>query len=471
MSVIIDKAKLKNFCQFEDFECKFHDGVTWITGMNRSGKTTIGLKGLLACINGISEQKTTGGLFGIRYKFIGRHGSSSDVEYQFKDTKTNSVITIKNHITKTGNKITIKCSNDIPLNDQWLKSFFNVALMSTKRFCSLSGQEQAKALGIDTSSFDIELKKYKEEFSDLNSQLKAFGTLEEIKPVKYINIDEIEKRREDILAKLNEIFKSNHAENMRRREKRENAIIERQVKINNWQHTQSVNKSTITICCDALNALMTYGYKGNEVEEFINSLPQPLPNEYEPDFPIPDLELIEPEYPESQELKDIEAEKQAAFENNIKFESYRAYSEKLEKVNSLKNAIERNRKCQNGCIQARINYMASNDFGFKGLSIDDNGCLQLNDRPIKEEYFSTSELEIIVAKLHASLNPEFKVRFIDDFERLDSDNQEKLIKDLFAMGIEQIIVAEVGIKNDRENAIVLSECKLKESEDNKEKLL
>lgn len=469
MSVVIDKAKLKNFCQFEDFECKFFDGVTWITGMNRSGKTTIGLKGLIACINGISEQKTSGGLFGIRYKFIGSHGVSSDIEYQFRDTVTDATITIKNHITKSGNKITIKCSNDLPLNEQWLKSFFNIALMSTKRFCSLSGQEQAKALGIDTSSFDLELKKYKTEFTDLNSQLKAFGKLDEMEPVEYIDINKIEERRQRLLVELNKIYKENHNENIRRRERREKSLLEGERQLNKWKVEQAEKKEVIEQCIESLNLLKSAGYQGNEVNEFIDSLPQPEKDK--PEIKIMETVLIEPEYPESEELKNIEAEKQFAFENNVKFELFKAYLEKRKKITDINNSINRNKKCQEGCITARNNYMSSNNLSFKGLSIDEYGCLQLNDRPIKEEYFSTSELEIIVAKLHASLNPEFKVRFIDDFERLDSDNQVKLIKDLFAMGIEQIIVAEVGIKNDRENAIVLSECKLKEPEDNKEKLI
>jgi len=85
--------------------------------------------------------------------------------------------------------------------------------------------------------------------------------------------------------------------------------------------------------------------------------------------------------------------------------------------------------------------------------------LLLKDRPIREPYFSRSELEMIVARFHSSLSPELKVRFIDDFELFDEENQQKMIDNLLAAGF-QVITAEVGNKAINKNTILLRECKI-----------
>ena len=93
----------------------------------------------------------------------------------------------------------------------------------------------------------------------------------------------------------------------------------------------------------------------------------------------------------------------------------------------------------------------------KRLGVDDSGNLVLNDRLIKEPYFSKGELEIMVAKLYMSVNPDLKVRFIDDFELLDEDNQAKILKQLLDAGF-QVITAEVGKSPKHKNSILLREC-------------
>ena len=96
------------------------------------------------------------------------------------------------------------------------------------------------------------------------------------------------------------------------------------------------------------------------------------------------------------------------------------------------------------------------------MTIDDDGGLLLKGRPIKEPYFSKGELEIIVAKLYASTNPEWRIRFIDEFNVLDESNQTKLIDTLLTDGF-QLIIAEVGDKAIGENVLLLRECKIVEN--------
>jgi len=437
--------------------------------MNGSGKSTVGLRGLMACINGIAEKK--GGILGERFRFIGKNGASADVEYEFIDEKTEETFTIRNHITKQSNNITFKSSGSAPIGDDWLKGFLNTSLMSARAFCGLSGIEQARALGIDTTSFDEELKGYKTEATGLNARLKAFGTIEGVEEVLPIDLTELDNRHKEITNKLNDEYKKNREENSRRRREREELIEQAKKSVEIWQADQSGIEARLNVCVGALNVLTEEGYDGKEVQLFIDALPRPEKHPPEEMTNIPDLELIDPEMPDSSELTVIEEEKSKAFETNIKAERYQVYISKKAEKEEVERLIAENKKNQAQCIESRGTYMASHNLGFKGLSIDEEGYLILNDRPINENYFSTGELEIIVAKMHAAQNPEFKCRFIDDFERIDENNQEIILKELIDAGF-QIIIAEVGEGDTgKENVIVLEECRIKDEGEDKPELI
>jgi hypothetical protein len=438
--------------------------------MNGSGKSTVGLRGLMAAINGIAESGTNGKLMGERFRFIGKYGKSADVEYTFKDEVNNSKFTIKNHITDATNKITIKSESDTPIGEDFLKSFLNVSLMSARAFCALSGREQAKALGIDTSNFDDELKKRKEEATELNARLRACGVIEPVETCAAVSIEDLEARRLAVKDRLKEQYKDNQFKNNLARAEHDQLFKKATDELNQWKAEQKANSARINQALYALEILQGFGYDGNEISEFIEGLPQAVEVMPENIGKIPELILIDPEYPDDSELKAIEDEKTMAFEQNIKAGQYQAYLIKVNTRDGLIAEITENKEKQLDCIRARNAYMAGHDFGFAGLTTDDEGNLLLNSRPISESYFSTGELELVVAKLHAAQNPSFKCRFIDDFERIDQDNQEKILKELLEAGF-QVIVAEVGKSSDKDNVIVLSECAIANNQEERPKLI
>jgi hypothetical protein len=447
MSIKIDRAKFKNFCQFEDFECAFDDKVTRLVGLNGAGKTTIGLKGLMACINGISEQSGKGQLPGERFRFIGKAGKSADVEYTFSDNGRK--FTIRNHITAGTNAITFQPeSGDI--DDSWLKGFLNVALMSAKNFCALGPKQQAVVLGIDTSTFDKEIQSLKQEFTLLNRDLKAFGEIVPVDPVEPVDMAELLKQKTAIRANLNAQYMENKKRNAATNAARE-AHEEEQIEI-------GARLATATTTLEALREL---GYAGAEVEAWIATLPIPAPWEGPP--------LIE-EMPDDSELRAIDDRIAQAGEINARAAAHRDYDTKITARDAKRVEIEKNRTAQETAAAARTAYIAGRDFGFAGLSTDEEGSLLLNGRPINDSYYSKGELEIIVAKLHAAQHPVFKTRFIDDFNLLDEVNQLKIITELAAEGF-QIITAEVGEKSTKENSIILRECAIAKPEEERPKLL
>jgi hypothetical protein len=463
----LSAAKFNNFGKFETFECKFGDEITRLVGLNGAGKTTVGLKGLMACVNGIAESASGGKLLGERFRFIGKAGKSADVAYQFSDN--GETFWIKNHITANGNNITFKSDGDTPINDEWLKGFLNVALMSAKNFCQLSGREQARALGIDTSNFDTELKNLKAEYTLINRDLKNMGEIAPVEKVESVDVSVLKVKKEEIRKALNDKYLENKAANKKTLEAFNKVLAEEQKAIKKFNAEQEARKEKIDKAAHLEVELTALGYLGKEVGRWIQDLPDALPLQDENDLKSEEPKYIE-EMPDDAGLVAVDAQIEAANTTNEKARDYLKYLSDFAKKEAKKKELANNDAKQEESIKARNVYMSGFKFGFEGLTTDADGCLLLKDRPLTESYFSKGELEMIVARLHASINPSFKTRFIDDFNLIDKPNQEKLLKELFEAGF-QVITAEVGEKSDKENSIVLRECKIVTGEEEGKKLL
>lgn len=423
--------RMKNFGKFSDFELKFRGDVTRLVGMNGSGKTTVGLTAIWACLRGIAERAKEGQLVGDRFRFIGNAGASADVELTIYDDKTSSEVVIKNHVTKSGNQITCE-----PVKDKkWLQELLAVAFLSAKNFTAMDGRQQALALGIDTSDYDEKIKKLKADFTFLNRQMASYDTPIAVEKTELV----------DITAKIREKDAVEEAFRMRCEEIRQ---------ANEAADTHNKNietcKAKIKACETNIEECQKHILEQNEAivkcDAWLNDNPTA------PSVPAP-------EPPDTMAL--IEAIS-GAQEANKKADAYIKYCDDVGRVEEIKAGVEDNKAKQANVAAQRLEYIKSAKLGFDSLSVDDNGVLLLNNRPIREPYFSKGEIEIIVAKLYASKNPRLKTRFIDDFELLDDDNQEKILKTLLDAGF-QIITAEVGKTSDDNNCIVLKECRIVDS--------
>lgn len=464
----IDSMKIRNFGPVENLECEFNGEITRFVGVNGSGKTTI-LKAFIASINGISEKQSKGELLGERFRFIGKAGASADTEFTFYDDRDGSKFTIKNHLTKGSNNITIKKESGEDADLEWLKTFFNAALFSAKNFCSLNGREQARALGIDTSSFDAELKALKVEATGLNRDLKAFGELIAPEKVERVDIAALNAAEKKIREELNAKVLENRAHNTKLREDHRKAEIAEVERVQNFNSDQRVFSEILCRAKEAEDNLQSLGYEGKEVSAWIKTLKEPMPEIQTSEIPEP---AYIPEMPDDAPLVAIQAHKDAAYETNKKADAYEAYLARVKAKEAKQAEIDANQEKQKVSIEARNAYMAGQDFGFKGLTTNEEGELILAGRPLNETYFSKGECELIVAKLHASRNPIFKVRFIDDFDNIDDENQEKIISELTKAGF-QIITCEVARKDKmvKENMVFLRNCKIETEKDERESLI
>jgi ABC-type oligopeptide transport system ATPase subunit len=412
----IKRLEMKNFAKFTDFECEFDGKVTHLVGINGAGKTTVGLTAIWAGLKGISENDRGGQLLGERFRFIGSAKKSADIEIVVFDEARQQEVTIRNHITKDANKITVS-----PVQSaDWINDLLSVAFLSAKNFTGKTRQEQAILLGIDTGPLDAKITEIKTEGTVLARELKAIGEIGECKEVEVVDFAElvrektrIEKHNEDQDALSEEI------------EGRTIAIQEKKEFI---AELKAQLKEAIA--------------DSKKMQDALDAMP-------EPELPIPTGEI-------NKRINNAQSTNAAAAR-------YQQWKEDKARRDKAAEALEKCKERLKAARQDRIDYIKTFNFGFDGLTVDEKGGLLLNERPIREPYFSKGELEIIVAKIHAAQNPGLKVRFIDNFEVLDQPNQEKIIKELLDKGF-QVITAEIGQSATKANTILLKECKRAETE-------
>jgi len=423
----IQKLSLKNFAKFVDFQCEFDGKITKLVGVNGSGKSTIGLTAIVACLKGIAEKSKDGQIIGERFRFIGQSKKSADIMLTLIDEKRgNAEIKVSNHITQQGNEIRFDAPPDYPISEQWLADLFNAAFVSAKNFTALSSKEQALLLGIDPSEYDGKIKALKDEYTFLNREYRALGDPAPVEEIQSVDIMELVKKK-------NEIDKFNQEQNFRRQqiEKTKDSILDIE------SHIKDIEKKIKELQEDLKSEYSDF----KKTESQLNTLPEPRSLQ----DPAPIMNKIE-----------------QASETNNKALAYREYI-KVKTQKEIKLAkLNSNKKQQEKVFEQRTDFIKKFNTDFDDLTIDDDGGLLLKGRPIKEPYFSKGELEIIVAKLYASTNPEWRIRFIDEFNVLDEANQTKLIDTLLTDGF-QLIIAEVGDKAIGENVLLLRECKIVEN--------
>lgn len=420
----IKKLKLKNFGKFTDFECIFNDETTHLVGVNGSGKTTVGLTAIWACLKGIAE-RSKDSLIGERFRFIGKGQKSADLQIDVYDEKTGEVVIVKNHMTQSGNQITCE-----PVQDkEWLFDLFNVAFLSAKNFSNTNSKQQALLLGIDTNKYDQDIKILKDQYTFINREIRAFGEIDDKVMVERVDLNNL----------------------IEKKDKLESEYYEKQRKIEEHNHSAKRRQEQRDQCKDKIADLKEQLAKCGKWFEDNPEI------KYQKDTEKPDIDSIKEKISNAQEI-------------NQKADEYNRNLERKKLKKEKEKELLENKEKQEKVERKRLKYITDFEFGFDGLEVDYDGNLMLNKRPIKEPYFSKGELEMIVAKLYTSQNPKFKLRFIDDFELLDEDNQKKIVDDLLSKGF-QVITAEVGKEKKNGHTILLKECKSVETYKEQEKIL
>jgi hypothetical protein len=403
-SIKLESLRAKNFGPLSTFEIVYNkDGITRLIGLNGSGKTTVGLTAFWACLKGIAESDRGGNIVGKRFRFIGSEQETADLEIILYDEIAGVKIKITNKISETnGKNIKIKAPAGYVVDKKWIDNLLSMSFLSAQHFTNLTSQEQALALKIDTSEYDKSIKELKGDFTKINRESTEIGSLDPVAKVEKVLVTVLLDQKDGIVR-----FNGVQEECQKSIDETEKDIVEAARKLNELQTT--------------LRAL---------------SKPEPLKDVTEIDARIANIDDI-----------------------NNKAEVYRSYVEKRDKLAAVNVKLGENKKKQAEKAQERLDYIKTFKLPMEGLTIDDGGGLLLDNRQIKPPFFSRGELEMIVADLFLSTNPKFLLRFIDDFEVLDKNNQEKIVNKLLEKGF-QIITAEVGDEVKKENTVLLRECEI-----------
>jgi uncharacterized protein YhaN len=416
----IKSLSLSNFTGFSNVKVNFDENITYLVGPNGAGKSTIGLNGIWFVMKGIAE-KGDNVLVGERFRFIGDDGASARGIIKLIDEKLGE-ITIKRTMTKSGTKLEFIAPDGMFLDQQWLNDLFNLYMIAPMRFAELSPKEQAIALGIDLSAYDKAIKELKQEYTEINAVYRSLQPGEKpvvIEPVT--NLDETRdalnsKRKEHATLADHIRIASSHIKEM--------DVIDEEI--------ERLTKRKAMLTKEATDALGVDPYKFDvstkridwaALEHDISKLEQVISNA-------------------SANAEQVALLKK--WEHDTKLKEDKAQE------------LEQNKKKQALREEAKLEHLKSMKLPFKNLTIDEEGGLMFNGRPIKAPYFSSGELLTIIPRLMGSRNPELKYIYIQHFDLLDEQKQEKLIADLTSAGF-QLVIEKVGKNIDKDGNIIILE--------------
>lgn len=481
----IKDITLSNFSKYDQVQVSFDDNVTYLVGKNGSGKSTLGLTAIWFMFCGIAEKASGGNspLIGERFRFIGPKAATAKGEMTLYDEKTMAEIKVFRKLSKTGTEVSFQGPEGLELDQKWLTDLFNVFLISPKMFCDLSPKEQAKALGIDTSSFDAEIASLKKKYTEINAVYNSFGELLEVEKVEKVDVVAFQAQKEEIRQAMAVVYRENLATNKATRDRWQKAKdeISQEVSVfNNNLQREKIAREKILEIADTiqvsaenlpteLEALVDY----SKLLEHIRAWepiqqpkdaaalfpPEPTNLADRPEGYIPEEgELVYiREIPDDTKLREIDAQILEAGTINESALLYEQYLEKKAKKEAKKAELADNKKAQVAKEEERVAYIKKFKFPFSNLTVGEDGELLLAGKPIKEPYFSTGEILKVVPILLSTANPDLKYVFLQDFTLMDEDKQREIEEYLTGKGF-QLVVEVVGkSKIAEKNCILLKD--------------
>jgi len=463
-----------NFAGYSSIQVNLDEHATYFIGRNGSGKTKLGLELVWFVMQGIAEKAMNGTqpLVGERFRFIGDAAKAAMGELVLYDENRGHEIRVIRKLTKSGTELSFSAPVGMELDQQWLNNLFNIFLISPKKFIELSSKEQAIALGINTSEYDLKIAELKEQYTDINKDLKKYQNLQVIEKVERVDVTEMQ---EQIMAARERYVEQHRANQTKNRHTKEIWEAEKKAvdeEVAQWNNAQTEIDLSINTIKNALSDLREAGYTGDEVSMFLLDKeqskkplkiaqdlypPEPTNLEYKPlDYIPAEGELVYiRELPDQSEIDELQNKLLQAGQTNENALLYEQYMLKLEEKASLEKKLQENKVAQNDQEAQKVEYIKEFKFPFDKLSVDDEGGLLLSGKPLKQQYFSSGELIRIVPTLISSLNPEFKYVFLQEFDLLDEETQVKVEEDLTSKGFQLVIELVGKEKLPEKNCILL----------------
>jgi chromosome segregation ATPase len=415
--MIIKNVALKNFAGCKHVSVNFDEKLTYLIGPNGSNKSTVGLNGIWFIMQSVSSKKsaTSKPLMGDRFLFVGPDGGAAEGELTLKDVEKDIEIIVKRKITEKGQtKLSFIGPEDMVLDQAYLDKLFSVFMIAPKAFMDLPGKDQALVLGLNVDQFNTELKGLKEKYTVLNSAYLGYGNEPEPEKVEAVDFTKLSKQKDRTVE-----FNSREDEKEAARKDKEEEISE----------------------------------LGSELKELERKVEEKRLEVLKAEKELEDL----PEAEERLSLEDIQDKIDNATETNRKASLYTSWEETNTKKSATKEKMVENKEAQARVVERKNKYLQEKELPFDELSINDDGELLYNERPLKEPYFSSGELIKIIPIIMSSQNPELKYVFIQQFNLLDDANQQDVIEYLTSRDL-QLCIEWVGERAFEDgHSIIMSE--------------
>lgn len=480
----IKEISLNNFSKYDKVTVSFDDNVTYLVGKNGSGKSTLGITAIWFLFQGIAEKVSAGNnpLIGERFRFIGPKAATAKGEMILHDEKTGTDIKVMRKLTKSGSELSFEGPEGMELSQQWLTDLFNIFLIAPKKFCELSPKEQAKALGIDTKSYDDAIADLKKEYTAINAVYRSYGEIAPVEKVEKVEVKELQAEKDAIRTRLNSQYMANQKHNTDARKAWQDAkdLVDSNVQKHNDEQEKRKNaiayisgyRKKINDLCAEVVGLSAF-VDLTKLDAHIEGLQQPEPPQIAAElYPAPPTVLADmtedyrpakgelvyiKELPDATDLETVDAAIIEAGKTNENALLYEQYLQKVKDKEAKETELKENKDKQAAKEQERLEYIKGFKFPFSNLSVCEDGELLLSGKPIKEPYFSTGEILKIIPVLISSTQPELKYVFLQDFNLLDDDKQAEIEQFLTSKGF-QLVVEMVGkSKITEKNCILLKD--------------
>jgi len=409
----LEKLILENYKgSGSKIEIRFNDGITYLIGLNGSGKTLIGW----ALQHLFDESKT---FFNSKYRrrMITEGATKMIVGGEFFDKETDKSLIIKKSNTKNDNpRLVIKSSDNSINTMKDVLKMIDPLFLRPFDIVTKSSKEQAELIGVNTFKYDVSIRNAKAVLVPFRAEINRCKKVLE-------SYDEVPEKIEKI----------SYAE-----------LFEEKKRIKQFNATQS----------ELEDELLHYN---------VNSFIEDIEREY------PDISFIEKrnkiidtlnslKIPESyKNTEEIQSKINSAEKTNEKALAYQEYKKVESQKDEATKSFDVEQKNVEKAQQDKIDYIKSCKV-MNGISFDDEGGLQISafgqtNAYLNEHFFSRGQILKLsfqfaimkILKARKEKQDIIPLIFIDNAESLDKENI-KYIQDMVEKHNIQVVLTIVDDK-------------------------
>jgi hypothetical protein len=400
----IQTIKLVNFKAIDKFEADFNGCTAIITAGNDKGKTSF--------LKGITDR-----IRFIRPDMMVKDGEEAGHGEMILDTGEKFIwdfdVNGKDKLVYI-DQDAIKQTVTVELGKKFFPPTFDI-----DKFLQSSPQQQVKQLqlivGLDFTDVDARYKKAYDNRTARNLEAEKFhvklSKMLEVPRVAFVDLTDLQAKKEAERLRLNELYKENKAENAKRRQAWETGKKAVDQECAAFNLLQNEKREQFKKATDALAVLKSLGYEGTDAVSFVNDLGTELKADAVASLEYPTEPKYVEEMPDDATLRKIDAEILAASQINVEAQKYQDYID----YKALTDAAKAEADAANDevrAIEAERRKMIEGVKFPAGIEISPDG-ITVDGFTLDKNQISTSKLYIAALRIASMCVGEVKSLYFD----------------------------------------------------------